>query len=138
MTFAEKLALKKAKDKALYERKSIILDAPFFVDTYLVIRYQRAGVDKWVHYINHIIKSNGKARKYREMYSYFASQTDFIAGYGYVLYDHSDSEYYEARYRYFVFDKLNRPTFSFKKLKQSLFFRKAWCYSDESFFNEST
>lgn len=126
MNFAERLQIKKAKDKQLFGQKKITLDAPLFVDTYLVIRYQREGIDKWVHYINHIIKSNGQARSYREMYSYFAKQADFIAGYGYVLYDDIDNPYYEARYRYFVFDKLNRPTFSFKKLENPLLFRKAW------------
>ena len=126
MNFAEKLAFKRAKNKALYEQKTIILDASLLVDTYLVVRYQEKGKDRWGHYINHIIKSNGHKRTYREMYTYFVKQPHFVAAYGYVLKDEMDSDYYKAHHRYFIFDKIKPPTFSSKTLERPLLFKKPW------------
>jgi len=126
MTFAEKLALKRANDKELLKRKNITLDAALIIDTYLVVRYQRADKDSWIHYINHIIKSNGDKRTYREMYTYFVKQPYFVAAYGYVLNDDIDSDYYIAEQRYFFFDKIRPPTFSSKTLEKPLMFKKPW------------
>jgi len=51
MKFTNNLTLKRAKDKALFEHKTIVLDAPILVDTYLVLRYQKDDRDCWGHYI---------------------------------------------------------------------------------------
>jgi len=109
-----------------YSQSPIDLDCALFVDTYLVVRYQYDGQDKWTHYINHIIQSNGQKRTYRTLYTYFAKLPNFIAAYGYVLYDDPLSESYEASFRYFRFDKIHVPRFSFKKLPKPFFFKKPW------------
>ena len=98
------------------------LDEVIHYDTYLVVHYRRDGNSKWCHYINHIQKSNGKKRTFRDIYSYFVEREGFVAAYGHALFEHRD--FYYCRSRYFLFDMNTPPVLSVKHLDKYLWYEK--------------
>ena len=63
------------------------LDEAIHYDTYFVIHYRHQGKTSWCHYINHIQKSNGEKRTFRDIYTYFVQREGFVAAYGHALFE---------------------------------------------------
>ena len=102
------------------EKDYFDLTAPLLVDTYLTVKY---GL-KWVHYNIPMLKTNGVARTYGELYHFYTNKPDFKMAIGYAR--NEEGEYWTAQKPYFYFDKNQAPNLIDRPaLKNKLLLKKS-------------